>query len=99
MSGTAHKAKARSAPLHASMHGPRGRQPGAANCGPPDHPAVALQRAAGNTALLGAKLALFDLHEQDGSYPNLRRKIRHFSLHEDERFQETYVEEMRFPES
>jgi uncharacterized 2Fe-2S/4Fe-4S cluster protein (DUF4445 family) len=53
---------------------------------------------AGNTALLGAKLALFRLPEADGSYPELRERIRHVSLHEDRQFQQAYIEEMRFPE-
>jgi uncharacterized 2Fe-2S/4Fe-4S cluster protein (DUF4445 family) len=55
-------------------------------------------RAAGNTALLGAKLALFSLPEQDGAYPRILGKVKHVSLNEDARFQETYVEEMVFPE-
>jgi uncharacterized 2Fe-2S/4Fe-4S cluster protein (DUF4445 family) len=54
---------------------------------------------AGNTALLGAKLALFDAEQHDGSYPDLLRRIQHVSLHEDELFQQTYVEEMVFPAS
>jgi uncharacterized 2Fe-2S/4Fe-4S cluster protein (DUF4445 family) len=53
--------------------------------------------AAGNTALLGAKLALFSLAEHGGAYPEVLAKIRHVSLHEDEKFQQTYVEEMVFP--
>jgi uncharacterized 2Fe-2S/4Fe-4S cluster protein (DUF4445 family) len=52
---------------------------------------------AGNTALLGAKIALFELPEQGGRYLELRRKMRHVSLKEDPRFQEAYVEEMGFP--
>jgi uncharacterized 2Fe-2S/4Fe-4S cluster protein (DUF4445 family) len=55
-------------------------------------------RAAGNTALLGAKLALFSLPEQDGAYPRILGKVKHVSLNEDARFQETFVEEMVFPE-
>jgi len=54
---------------------------------------------AGNTALLGAKLALFSLDEQDGSYSELRKQIRHVSLHEDPHFHEIYVEQMQFPAS
>jgi len=54
---------------------------------------------AGNTALLGAKLALFDAEQHDGSYPELMRRIKHVSLHEDELFQQTYVEDMLFPAS
>jgi uncharacterized 2Fe-2S/4Fe-4S cluster protein (DUF4445 family) len=55
-------------------------------------------RAAGNTALLGAKLALFSLPEQDGTYPRILGMVKHVSLNEDARFQETFVEEMVFPE-
>jgi uncharacterized 2Fe-2S/4Fe-4S cluster protein (DUF4445 family) len=55
-------------------------------------------RPAGNTALLGAKLALFSLPENDGAHPETLAKVKHVSLHEDARFQETYVEEMVFPE-
>lgn len=53
--------------------------------------------AAGNTALLGAKLALFSLQERGGAFPRLLEKIKHISLHEDPRFQEIYAEEMGFP--
>ena len=55
-------------------------------------------RPAGNTALLGAKLALFSLPEHNGAYPQVLAKVRHVSLNEDARFQETFVEEMVFPE-
>jgi uncharacterized 2Fe-2S/4Fe-4S cluster protein (DUF4445 family) len=51
----------------------------------------------GNTALLGAKKALFLADGEDGSYAELRRKVRHVSLSEDPAFQEIYVEEMMFP--
>ncbi|MBI2924825.1 MAG: DUF4445 domain-containing protein [Verrucomicrobia bacterium] len=54
---------------------------------------------AGNTALLGAKLALFSLQEHDGAYAELRRRIHHVSLNEDPQFHDIYVEEMGFPES
>jgi uncharacterized 2Fe-2S/4Fe-4S cluster protein (DUF4445 family) len=53
---------------------------------------------AGNTALLGAKLALFSLHEHNGAYPETLARVKHVSLNEDERFQEIFVEEMVFPE-
>ena len=52
---------------------------------------------AGNTALLGAKLALFTLEETGGLFPAIRNMTRHLSLHEDPAFQETYVEDMGFP--
>ena len=55
-------------------------------------------RPSGNTALLGAKLALFSLPEQDGAYPEILSRVKHVSLDEDARFQETFVEEMVFPE-
>jgi uncharacterized 2Fe-2S/4Fe-4S cluster protein (DUF4445 family) len=53
--------------------------------------------AAGNTALLGAKLALFNLPNEDLSHPDLLRKVRHISLTEAPGFQERYVQEMTFP--
>ncbi|MFA6543191.1 MAG: ASKHA domain-containing protein [Limisphaerales bacterium] len=52
---------------------------------------------AGNTALLGAKLALFSLHDHDGSHAAIRRRIQHVPLNEDPLFQEIYVEAMGFP--
>jgi uncharacterized 2Fe-2S/4Fe-4S cluster protein (DUF4445 family) len=54
-------------------------------------------RPAGNTALLGAKLALFRLPADGGEYQELRARVRHVSLNECERFHEIYVEEMGFP--
>ena len=51
----------------------------------------------GNTALLGAKLALFSLKEHQGAYPEILAKVRHVSLNEAEGFQDIYVEEMGFP--
>lgn len=53
----------------------------------------------GNTALLGAKLALFDLDHHDGGYPEILSRITHFSLKEHPRFQDAYVEHMTFPAS
>jgi len=52
---------------------------------------------AGNTALLGAKIALFGLREHRGAYPDILGKVAHVSLHEDPRFQDVFVEEMSFP--
>jgi uncharacterized 2Fe-2S/4Fe-4S cluster protein (DUF4445 family) len=52
---------------------------------------------AGNTALLGAKLALFSLDGEDGSYAQLRNRIEHVPLNADPRFQEVFVEELSFP--
>ena len=52
----------------------------------------------GNTALLGAKLALFSLNEHHGAYPEILGKVRHVSLNEVQGFQETFVEEMGYPD-
>ena len=52
---------------------------------------------AGNTALLGAKLALFS--RDAGGFEQLRRRIEHIPLAADPEFQDIYVEEMRFPEA
>jgi uncharacterized 2Fe-2S/4Fe-4S cluster protein (DUF4445 family) len=53
--------------------------------------------AAGNTALLGAKLALFSLKESDHLWARLLQRIEHVSLKEDPVFQDAYFEEMAFP--
>ena len=56
--------------------------------------------AAGNTALLGAKLALFlpsGPGGEDGSFAALRSCTEHVALNADQGFQETFVEEMAFP--
>lgn len=50
--------------------------------------------AAGNTALLGAKMALF---QDDRAFAELRAKVRHVPLNEDPEFQDRYVEHMTFP--
>jgi uncharacterized 2Fe-2S/4Fe-4S cluster protein (DUF4445 family) len=55
--------------------------------------------AAGNTALLGAKLALFSLDSQDGSYAGLRRCVEHVALNADPSFQDVFVEELAFPQA
>jgi uncharacterized 2Fe-2S/4Fe-4S cluster protein (DUF4445 family) len=55
--------------------------------------------AAGNTALLGAKLALFLPEGDDGSFTGLREKTEHVALNADQSFQDTFVEEMAFPQS
>lgn len=49
---------------------------------------------AGNTALLGAKRALF---EDADAWDGLARRIEFVALHEDPEFQDIYAEEMRFP--
>jgi uncharacterized 2Fe-2S/4Fe-4S cluster protein (DUF4445 family) len=51
---------------------------------------------AGNTALLGAKLALFRPDGEDGSYESLRRRVEHVSLGADPRFQDVFVQELAF---
>lgn len=51
---------------------------------------------AGNTALLGAKLALFQ-PDAPASYHPILSLCRHVSLKEDPGFQEAYVEAMAFP--
>jgi uncharacterized 2Fe-2S/4Fe-4S cluster protein (DUF4445 family) len=53
--------------------------------------------AAGNTALLGAKLALFRPEGEDDSFARLRQQTEHVPLNADQSFQETFVEEMAFP--
>lgn len=49
---------------------------------------------AGNTALLGAKRALF---EDPAPWDALAKSVEHVSLNEDSNFQEIYAEEMGFP--
>jgi uncharacterized 2Fe-2S/4Fe-4S cluster protein (DUF4445 family) len=71
-------------------------QAGAHRIGLLDFPPEKVQPS-GNTALLGAKLALFGLHEREGAYPEILSRVRHVSLNEAPGFQETYVEEMGFP--
>ncbi len=51
---------------------------------------------AGNTALLGAKLALFGAGTDD-EFSELRRCIRHVALSEDARFLDIFAESMAFP--
>ena len=55
--------------------------------------------AAGNTALLGAKLALFSLDSEDGSYAGVRRRVEHVALNADPNFQDVFVEELAFPQA
>jgi uncharacterized 2Fe-2S/4Fe-4S cluster protein (DUF4445 family) len=52
--------------------------------------------AAGNTALLGAKMALFR-GSRENEFTDLLKQVRHVSLHKDPHFQESYAEEMGFP--
>lgn len=53
----------------------------------------------GNTALRGAKLALFESEseEDDPEFSNLRRKVEHMPLAANPRFEEVFVELMAFP--
>jgi uncharacterized 2Fe-2S/4Fe-4S cluster protein (DUF4445 family) len=57
---------------------------------------IELIQPAGNTALLGAKMALFapDEHEL---YAGIRGRMRHVGLNEDPHFMDIYVDEMSFP--
>jgi len=60
-----------------------------------NYPPVRVQPA-GNTALLGAKLALFGTDAEDGSYDTLRRRVEHVSLSADPHFQDVFVQELSF---
>lgn len=51
----------------------------------------------GNTALLGAKIALFDLGRTDLEYSEIRQRIQHIALNLDSDFQEIFVQQMTFP--
>jgi uncharacterized 2Fe-2S/4Fe-4S cluster protein (DUF4445 family) len=50
---------------------------------------------AGNTALLGAKRALF---EDAAAWDNLAKRIEHVALNEEAGFQDIFAEEMHFPD-
>lgn len=52
---------------------------------------------AGNTALLGAKLALFSPDGDHRAYQSVRSRVKHLSLSAHPHFQEFYLEEMQFP--
>ena len=51
----------------------------------------------GNTALLGAKIALFDLGRIDLEYRDICKRVRHVALNLDPDFQEVFVQRMSFP--
>jgi uncharacterized 2Fe-2S/4Fe-4S cluster protein (DUF4445 family) len=51
---------------------------------------------AGNTALLGAKRALF---EETAAWDDIASRVEHIALNEDAEFQDIYAGEMRFPET
>jgi uncharacterized 2Fe-2S/4Fe-4S cluster protein (DUF4445 family) len=57
----------------------------------------AVVEPAGNTALLGAKLALFDPAGDGNEYARLRSLVEHVSLSADPRFQDIYMDALRFP--
>jgi uncharacterized 2Fe-2S/4Fe-4S cluster protein (DUF4445 family) len=50
--------------------------------------------ASGNTALHGARRALF---EEPAAWEAIRRRVKHVALNEDPRFQDVYAAEMSFP--
>jgi uncharacterized 2Fe-2S/4Fe-4S cluster protein (DUF4445 family) len=52
---------------------------------------------AGNTALLGAKLALFTPNHQTRDFSNITGKMEHISLAADPVFQDIFAETMSFP--
>ncbi len=52
---------------------------------------------AGNTALLGAKLALFEADSQAHEFSQVRARIEHVSLAADPDFEDIFVNETRFP--
>jgi len=54
-------------------------------------------RSAGNTALRGAKVALFETGGPGGAYDDLRRRIEHVPLAADPQFQDLYAGSMAFP--
>jgi len=56
-----------------------------------------LVRPVGNTALLGAKIALFADNHRDDEFWEIRERIEHVSLAADPEFRETYVDETVFP--
>ena len=55
--------------------------------------------AAGNTALLGAKLALFGEGFSDLHFGDLRKRIECVSLASDPTFQRIFIEETLFPKT
>jgi uncharacterized 2Fe-2S/4Fe-4S cluster protein (DUF4445 family) len=48
--------------------------------------------------LLGAKLSLFSAEDPNASCLEIVQQVVHVPLNEDPLFQETYVEEMSFPD-
>lgn len=62
-----------------------------------DVPAESVQPA-GNTALLGAKIALYANAPEDDDFLPIRERIEHVSLATDPEFQRTFLEATVFPE-
>ena len=60
-------------------------------------PANILQ-VAGNTALLGAKIALFQADGETSEHADLRRRVEHVPLASDAKFMDEYVGAMTFPD-
>ena len=56
-----------------------------------------LTRPVGNTALLGAKIALFANDPDDDEFAPLRRRVEHLALAADPDFESVYVEALSFP--
>jgi uncharacterized 2Fe-2S/4Fe-4S cluster protein (DUF4445 family) len=56
-------------------------------------------KPAGNTALLGAKMALFNLECGHAAYTALRQRIHHVVLNRDPSFQDVFVEQLAFPQA
>jgi uncharacterized 2Fe-2S/4Fe-4S cluster protein (DUF4445 family) len=61
-----------------------------------DHPEDAIEPV-GNTALLGAKLALFAPERETDALSQLNSRIEHLSLAADPHFQDVFIGDMRFP--
>lgn len=55
------------------------------------------QTPVGNTALLGAKIALFDLERTSLEYHEIRKRVRHIALNLDSEFQDIFVKQLAFP--
>lgn len=51
---------------------------------------------AGNTALLGAKIALFDPDHETSEFARIRPRVEHIGLSADAQFQEAYIDAMGF---
>jgi uncharacterized 2Fe-2S/4Fe-4S cluster protein (DUF4445 family) len=56
-----------------------------------------LTRPVGNTALLGAKIALFANDPDDDEFPELQCRVEHLALAADPDFESAYVEALSFP--